>query len=198
MLDKLKSICLNGLYLYYKCLNYPSIVLSKVRIGKNVRFRGIVFFKNSTWGGVVLGNNVSINSSLSADPIGGQTKTILYARRKGRIIIGDGCGISNTVIVSDCSVTIGNLTNIGGGTKIYDTDFHSINPDDRIYGDTNVKSKPVRIGSRVFIGAHCIIIKGVNIGDGVVIGAGSVVTKDIPPYEIWAGNPAKFIKKIEK
>ena len=48
----------------------------------------------------------------------------------------------------------------------------------------------------VFIGAKTIITKPVTIGQGAVIGAGSVVTKDIPPYEIWAGVPARFIKKI--
>ena len=185
-----------SLYIVYKLLNYPSVLINRVKLGTNVRFRGRVYFKNCQLGGVILGNNVSINSSLSADPIGGQTKTILYARKNGRIVIGDGCGISNTAIVSQSSVVIGSLTNIGGGTKIYDTDFHSINPDVRYNGDYEVMTKPVRIGSKVFIGAHCVIMKGVNIGDGAVIGAGSVVTKDVPPFEIWAGNPARFVRKI--
>ena len=55
----------------------------------------------------------------------------------------------------------------------------------------------VKIGNNVFIGAHSIIAKSVNIGDNVIIGAGSVVTKDIPSNEIWAGVPARFIKKFE-
>lgn len=53
----------------------------------------------------------------------------------------------------------------------------------------------VYIGERTFIGANSIICKDVRIGNNCIIGAGSVVTKDIPDNEIWAGNPAKFIKK---
>lgn len=53
----------------------------------------------------------------------------------------------------------------------------------------------VNIGSWVFVGAHSIICNSVTIGDRAVIAAGSVVTKDIPPGEIWGGVPAKFIKK---
>ena len=62
--------------------------------------------------------------------------------------------------------------------------------------DPNVISKPIIINKGVFIGAHSIILKGVTIGNSSVVGAGSVVTKSIPEKEIWAGNPAKFIKKI--
>lgn len=51
------------------------------------------------------------------------------------------------------------------------------------------------IGNDVWIGSKCLIKGGVRIGDGAVIGMGSVVTHDVPPYEIWAGNPAKCIKK---
>ena len=57
-------------------------------------------------------------------------------------------------------------------------------------------SGSIKIEDNVFIGAKTIITKPVTIGQGAVIGAGSVVTKDIPPYEIWAGVPARFIKKI--
>lgn len=55
----------------------------------------------------------------------------------------------------------------------------------------------VYIGNRVFIGANTIICKDVVIGNNVLIGAGSIVTKDIPDNEVWAGNPAKFIRKRE-
>lgn len=58
-------------------------------------------------------------------------------------------------------------------------------------------TSPVVIKDGVFIGAHCIILKGVTIGEKSIIGAGSVVTKSIPDGEIWAGNPAKFIRRIE-
>ena len=51
------------------------------------------------------------------------------------------------------------------------------------------------IGNDVWIGAHCLVKPGVRIGDGAIVGMGSVVTKDIGPYEIWAGNPARLIRK---
>lgn len=52
----------------------------------------------------------------------------------------------------------------------------------------------VRIGKNVFVGTCVVICNSVTIGDGVIIGAGSIVTKNIPAYEVWAGNPARFIK----
>jgi len=52
----------------------------------------------------------------------------------------------------------------------------------------------VTIGKKVFIGMNTVIVKPVSIGDGAIIGANSVVTKNIPPYTIWGGNPAVFIK----
>lgn len=55
--------------------------------------------------------------------------------------------------------------------------------------------RAVTIREGAFIGAHCVILKGVTIGKNAVVGAGSVVTKSIPDNEIWAGNPAKFIRK---
>lgn len=55
--------------------------------------------------------------------------------------------------------------------------------------------KRTEIGNDVWVGAHCLIKSGVKISDGAVVGMGSVVTKDIGPYEIWAGNPAHLIRK---
>lgn len=68
------------------------------------------------------------------------------------------------------------------------------------YLDTNCggihwRSGHVYIGDHTFIGTGTIISKDVRIGNNVIVGAGSVVTKDIPDNEIWAGNPARLIKK---
>ena len=55
----------------------------------------------------------------------------------------------------------------------------------------------IKIGNNVFLGANTMITKAVTIGDNVIVGAGSIVTKDIPSNEIWAGVPARFIKKYD-
>lgn len=112
--------------------------------------------------------------------------------------IGHHSGMTNVVIQCHKSVTIGNYVNIGAGSMIFDTDFHSLYWKDR-YDGTDVSkraTKPVTIKDFVFIGAHSVILKGVTIGEKSIVGAGSVVSKDIPDGEIWAGNPARFIRKI--
>ncbi len=62
---------------------------------------------------------------------------------------------------------------------------------------SNVKSKPIKICDKVWIGFDVVILKGVTIGEGAIVGARSVVTKDVEPWTVVAGNPVKFIKNIE-
>lgn len=97
------------------------------------------------------------------------------------------------------NVQIGKYVLIGAGCKIYDTDFHPLNASYR-YGELKdnqkTRSKPIIIEDGVFIGGHSIILKGSHIGKNSIIGAGSVVTGDIPENQIWAGNPAHFIRKV--
>jgi acetyltransferase-like isoleucine patch superfamily enzyme len=64
--------------------------------------------------------------------------------------------------------------------------------------DQGYNTKPVVIGRNVWIGTHSVILPGVVIGSGSVIGAGSVVTKNIPEDSVFAGNPARFVKKISR
>ena len=56
------------------------------------------------------------------------------------------------------------------------------------------EDRPVSIGNDVWIGSRVTILPGVHIGNGAVIGAGAVVSKDVPDYEVWGGNPARFLK----
>lgn len=139
---------------------------------------------------------MNVNSHLISNPIDGQTKTIFVVGSDCRLTIGNKVGISNAAIFATNEIIIEDDVVIGAGCKIYDSDFHSIVADYRLYGNTNIPSVPVKICRRSFIGGHTIILKGVTIGEGAVIAAGSVVTKDVPANEIWGGNPARFIKSI--
>ena len=146
-------------------------------------------------GKIVLGEGVTINSSASSNPIGGDCRTIFSIVPGAVLTIGNRVGISNSTIVCHHSVTLGNDVVIGGNVKIYDTDFHRLSEGQRELDDRQAARKgAVVIRNRAFIGAHSMILKSVTIGEGAVIGAGSVVTKDVPPGEVWAGNPAAKIK----
>ena len=180
------------------CTVYNKFLLGirKIKTGEGFVCYGPLFVRGT--GTIVFGNKVRINSCRETNPIGGDTRTILFAKGNSRISIGNNVGISNTAMVALDEIQIEDDVMIGAGCKIYDHDFHSVNYEERMMpGDVGVKSKPVKIKKGAFVGAHTIILKGVTIGEKSVIGAGSVVTKSVPDYEIWAGNPAKFVKSLK-
>lgn len=180
--------------IWNQCYNSVVIRYRKIKHGENLVINGRL--RVFGHGRIQLGRDVGINSGLSANPIGGDTCTIFSLKENAVLTLGDGVGISNTAIVCHNRVSIGSRTLIGGGTKIYDTDFHSLNCEERgDYGREKAVTKPIMIGEDVFIGAHSIILKGVSIGNRSIIGAGSVVTKNIPADEVWAGNPARRIRR---
>lgn len=175
--------------------NYILIKRKKVTLNGEWTINGIIQIENK--GAVTIGHNFIGNSGYKYNGIGGDVILRLTTRKNGKIIIGDNVGISNSTLYCEESITIGDNVLIGGGCKIWDTDFHSLDRDIRISGNDQAYNKSaVVINSYAFIGGGVIILKGVTIGEGAIVGAGSVVTKDIPAYEVWAGNPALFIKKL--
>lgn len=185
------------------CTNLITKIILKgnqVEYGEGLKSRGIP--KINVWrnGKMSIGKNFSMNNGNRYNRIGRQQPCIFEVRSGAELVIGNNTGISATSIVCSRKITIGDNVKIGGNTVIYDTDFHSMETAtraDKLKDLQHTKSAPVIIGNDVFIGAHSTILKGVCIGDGAIIGAGSVVTKIIPPYELWAGNPARFIKTVQ-
>lgn len=138
--------------------------------------------------------------------------TILHVKvsfdsQGGRVVIGDRCYIGQSHIICHTTVILGDDVVISWGVTIVDHNSHS--PEWRHRKDdilewaqgrknwSNVKIAPVTICDRVWIGFNAIILKGVTIGEGAVVAAGAVVTKDVAPYSIVAGNPARTIRTLE-
>ena len=178
---------MNGILLRYK----------KAAVGQNVQIHGRLKIYGA--GQIELGDNTIIISSESANPLGGDSRTMFSLAYGGKLKIGRNVGISNSAFVCHNEIIVEDDVRIGGSTKIYDTDFHSLDYESRVQNKTEyVPSGPVRIKKGAFIGAHCIILKGVTIGEKSIVGAGSVVAKSIPDGEVWAGNPARFIRCISQ
>lgn len=167
---------------------------------KSFRTKGIPYVMVAMGGQLSIGENFSMNNGIKGNPIGCYSKCTFFVDRNATLTIGHHVGISQTALICHKAITIGNYVKIGGGVKIYDTDFHSLNPQIRKSKEDikNRLERPVIIHDNAFIGAYSIVLKGVEIGENSIIGAGSIVTKSIPANQIWAGNPAKFIKNIQQ
>ncbi|MBU1325367.1 MAG: acyltransferase [Alphaproteobacteria bacterium] len=127
----------------------------------------------------------------------------------GRIIVGSWCFIGEFARVwSGSQVTIGDRVLISHGVNIMDNLTHPLLPKARhaqfraIYEGghprvVELDDKPINICDDAWVGAGAIILRGVTIGEGAVVAAGAVVTKDVAPYTVVAGNPARPIKTLE-
>ena len=100
----------------------------------------------------------------------------------------------NCVFLDVCKIKVGSNVLFGPNVQVY-TATHPVDPIVRRTGKEN--GKPIKIGNDVWIGGSAVICPGVTVGDGVTVGAGAVVTKDIEPNVVVAGNPAKIIKRLE-
>lgn len=198
MLKILKKVVTYPTSIFNSLYNKVILKLRQVDYAQDISINGRLFCVANEKGAIKIGSGVHIYSCLEQNPIGGSVKTILFAAPGAHILIGDGTGISNSAIIAHENIKIGKNVFIGGNCKIYDTDHHPIKYKERMSGNECTKKAPVEIKDGAFIGSHCIILKGVTIGERSVIGAGAVVTRNVPNDEIWAGNPAKFIKRIEQ
>jgi len=113
------------------------------------------------------------------------------------VLLGPGVFINfNCTIIDTCTVYIGARTLVGPNVSLY-SGTHPLDPAVRRGTEGPELGKPVTIGNDCWIGGNVIILPGVTIGRGSTIGAGSVVTKSFSEFSVIAGNPAKFLRKIE-
>lgn len=180
-------------YRYKLILDKYCVVYSKYT------FNGKIILNFEIGANIKFGDNFILSSGpfYSVDPA---YMSSLHVKTNAYLKIGNNSGITGTTIHVHERIEIGNNVNIGAGCLIFDTNFHSV--DYRIRIDRSidlsfVETKPIIIKDNVFIGARSIITKGVTIGQNSIVGAGSVVVKSIPDNEVWGGNPAVFIKKID-
>jgi acetyltransferase-like isoleucine patch superfamily enzyme len=168
------------------------------RVGGWVCVTGRVQFRLHPQGQLVLARRVRLHSGSLVNPVGGHRPAVIAVHKNAVLEIGEDSGLSSVTIVAHRRITIGRRVLIGGDTAIYDSDFHALRAADRIAGtEDGVGSAPVVIGDGAFVGTGVTILKGVEIGAGAVIGAASVVTKAVPAGEIWAGNPARGVGRVE-
>lgn len=156
------------------------IWLIRCQTGRLVTLRGVPRIDCN--GQIILGNRVRIWSHIH--------KTQLSAGGKGKLTIGDntfincGCQIS-----AQNEISIGKNCDIATGVIMMDSDFHGTEGE-----GSDVKISSIIIEDDVWLATRVVVLKGVRIGKGATIATGAVVTKDIPPYAIAAGVPAKVLK----
>lgn len=159
--------------------------------------------KKSIYYAIVLFGNIVVNKipsryarKLFYQSLGAKIGKHSVICRRAELLFPKGLKIKNNVAIgwfvhldARAGITIDHDTNISSYTKFI-TGSHVV--DDPMF---IAEFKPIHIGHHVWVGTGAIVLQGVTIGDGAVIAAGAVVTKDVAPYTIVGGIPAKFIKK---
>ena len=111
------------------------------------------------------------------------------------IRLGHRCFINYNCVFLDCApIEIGDDLQMAPAVQLY----AATHPLDRATRAAGLEyALPIRIGSGVWIGGGAIVLPGVTIADGCVVGAGSVVTRDLPPFSLAVGNPARVVRTLE-
>lgn len=190
---------------FYKYYNRFLFWVNGVQYGHRMCVQNKVYLCGD--GRISIGDDFVFVSGDSLNPICRNIRGVLYTvNSEACIEIGNRVGISSACLWAKERITIGNDVNIGGDCIIIDNDAHPLDYVKRrleyiensgldAYSQT-ISTAPVWIEDDVWIGARCMILKGVHIGARTIIAAGSVVTKDIPADVVAAGNPCRVIREI--
>lgn len=175
------------LHFFYTFIQRLESRIVGVKLGKNVSFNGCMMIDRFKGSYIEIGDNCTFNSHSIFNPRGCRRCIIHTGKDFARIRIGKNSGFSGVAIVARKEIVIGDNVTVGADSQIGDSDGHN-----DILGTQDAS---VFIGNNVFIGMHCMIMKGVTIGDNSIIAAGSIVTKDIPANCIAGGVPCKVIRR---
>ena len=181
---------------------YPEPIPANVEFGEGFYCESAQVFKkmlSKKPRAVVFGNHVSVYAGCS-----------FAIQKDGQCIVGDFTLLNGAIVMAEGLVEIGSHCLISWGVGIADSDFHPLEPAQRLIDSQalapffkgrparpKLKTAPVKIGDNVWIGMNAVILKGVKIGDNSVVAAGAVVTKSVPANTIVAGNPAVEVKKFD-
>jgi acetyltransferase-like isoleucine patch superfamily enzyme len=151
------------------------------------------------WGGRVIGHAPLIHNEGTLT-LGNEVKLeapvrpiFFHVLPGGRLILGDQVAVNDGVRIECTSlIRIGNRVRIGFGAAIIDNHFHDLY--DRA---TRPVGDPVVLADDVWIAANALVLPGVTVGEGSVVAAASVVSRDVPPFTVVAGNPARVIRSLD-
>jgi acetyltransferase-like isoleucine patch superfamily enzyme len=146
---------------------------------------------------VKLGKNVKIYNfvNLYGCEIGDETRIGAFVEIQKNVKIGKRCKIQSHTFICE-GVTIEDEVMISHGVMfINDRDPRAANPDGSLQTEQDWTVVPTIVKKRASIGSNATIMCEVTIGEGALVGAGAVVTKDVPPNTVVAGNPAKILRK---
>jgi acetyltransferase-like isoleucine patch superfamily enzyme len=161
------------------------------------RIHGVPIIQKHRNSRMSFGPGLGLRSSIQSNPLAPNHPVVLTTWRKGACLeIGANFAMTGGTICAAQRIVIGNNVTVGANTTITDTDFHALDGKQRRLESTGGGTAGIVIEDDVFVGMNCLILKGVKVGEGSVIGAGSVVTADVPPHVIAAGNPTKVIREL--
>jgi acetyltransferase-like isoleucine patch superfamily enzyme len=180
-------------YPYIRC----AFAYHGVSWGRDWRILGMPIIQRHRASDIILGDGLSLRSWPRTNPLVPHHPVVFATRAADAVIrVGDDCGFSGTTFVSSHSIDIGDRVQIGSNASVVDTDFHPLRPDERRRNFNDGATAPIVIEDEVFVGMESLILKGVTVGRGSVVGAGSVVSRDVPPGTVVAGNPAAVVAEV--
>jgi len=149
---------------------------------------------------VKLGQGVKLNAftNLYGCEVGDESKIGTFVEIQKGAKIGKRCKVSSHTFICE-GVTLEDYVFVGHGVMFTNDLFpRATNPDGSLQTDADWKCVPTLVKRGASIGSGATILCGITIGEGALIGAGSMVTKDVPPHTLVAGNPARILRKLDQ